>query len=85
MLSRQDFRGCHQDRLMPVCNCQQHGVKLRAVAFGQGDWVEELDQLKGPIDIAYRPVINEFRGRRTVEMHLVDWRPAELPATVADD
>ena len=64
---------------------QQHGVKLRAVAFGQGDWVEELDQLSGPIDIAYRPVINEFRGRRTVEMHLVDWRPAQLPATVADD
>jgi len=66
-------------------NCQQHGVKLRAVAFGQGDWVEELDQLEGAIDIAYRPVINEFRGRRTVEMHLVDWRPAELPATVSHE
>ncbi|MFP6603410.1 MAG: DHHA1 domain-containing protein, partial [Pirellulaceae bacterium] len=64
---------------------QQHGVKLRAVAFGQGDWTEELDQLTGPIDIAYRPVINEFRGRRTVEMQLVDWRPAQLPATVAHD
>ena len=64
---------------------QQHGVQLRGVAFGQGDWTEELDQLTEPIDIAYRPVINEFRGRRSVEIHLVDWRPAQLPATVAND
>ena len=64
---------------------KQHGVQLRAVAFGQGDWVEELDQLDGAIDIAYRPVINEFRGRRTVEMHLLDWRPAQLPASVGDE
>ena len=47
---------------------------LRSVAFGQGDWAEELVQLQGPFDIAYRPVINEFRGRRNVELHLVDWR-----------
>ena len=52
----------------------QHGVTLRSVAFGQGDWAEELAQLPGPFDIAYRPVINEFRGRRNVELHLVDWR-----------
>ncbi len=52
----------------------QHGVTLRSVAFGQGDWAEELAQLQGPFDIAYRPVINEFRGRRNVELHLVDWR-----------
>ena len=36
---------------------------------------DELAQLTGPFDIAYRPVINEFRGRRNVELHLVDWRP----------
>jgi single-stranded-DNA-specific exonuclease len=62
----------------------QHSVKLRAVAFGQGDWAEELDQVSGPIDIVYQPMINEFRGRRSVEIQLVDWRPAEaaVPATV---
>ncbi|MDP7303903.1 MAG: DHHA1 domain-containing protein, partial [Pirellulaceae bacterium] len=53
----------------------QHGVKLRAVAFGKGDWLEDLTAADGAIDVAYRAVINEFRGRRTVEMHLVDWRP----------
>ena len=52
----------------------QHGVTLRSVAFGQGDWAEELVQLPGPFDIAYKPVINDFRGRRNVELHLVDWR-----------
>jgi len=62
---------------------QQHGVTLRAVAFGQGEAADELAKIDGPLDIAFRPVINEFRGRRNVEMHLVDWRLAESPAVVA--
>jgi len=57
------------------------GTKIRAVAFGQGDWADELAQVKDPFDIAYRPVINAFRGRQTVELHLVDWR--RTPANVA--
>lgn len=56
---------------------QQHGVQIRAVAFGQGEWCEEIAQCPTPIDVAYRPVINEFRGRQNVELHLVDWRPAK--------
>ena len=31
-------------------------------------------QVNQPLDIAFRPVINEFRGMRSVEIHLVDWR-----------
>ncbi len=54
---------------------EQYGARLRAVAFGKGDWLPELAAVAGPIDVAYRPVINEFRGRRSVEVHLVDWRP----------
>jgi single-stranded-DNA-specific exonuclease len=53
----------------------QYGVTLRAVAFGGGDWIEELAIVEGPIDIAFRPVINKYRGRQNVELHLVDWRP----------
>jgi single-stranded-DNA-specific exonuclease len=53
---------------------RQHGTVLRAVAFGQGDWTEELAQASGPFDLAYRPVINDYRGRQSVEIHLVDWR-----------
>ena len=52
----------------------QHGVTLRAVAFGGGEWADELAALDGPIDVAFRPVINTFRGRRNVELHLIDWR-----------
>ncbi len=55
----------------------QHDVTLRAVAFGGGDWAEELTALDGPIDVAFRPVINTFRGRRSVELHMVDWQVTE--------
>lgn len=53
----------------------QHGVTLRAVAFGGGDWADQLAAVDGPLDVAFRPVINDFRGRQSVELHLVDWRP----------
>ncbi|OHB73026.1 MAG: single-stranded-DNA-specific exonuclease RecJ [Planctomycetes bacterium RBG_13_63_9] len=52
----------------------QHSVTLRAVAFGAAEWAEPLTHLDGPIDAAFRPVINTFGGRRNVELHLVDWR-----------
>jgi single-stranded-DNA-specific exonuclease len=55
----------------------QHRATLRAVAFGRGEWFEELEKIREPIDVVYRPVINEFQGRRSVEIHLVDWRPSE--------
>jgi single-stranded-DNA-specific exonuclease len=61
----------------------QGAKALRAVAFGQGDWVDELAQLDGPIDVAYRPVINDYRGMQSVEIHLVDWRPVGVPAAAS--
>ena len=56
---------------------EQAGVKLRAVAFGAGDREEELLRVDGPLQVAFRPVINTFRGYRSVEMHLADWKPAK--------
>ena len=53
---------------------EQHGVSLRAVAFGGGDWEEELKSANGTLAVAFKPVINDFRGRQTVEMQLADWR-----------
>ena len=52
----------------------QHGMKVRAVAFGGGDWEDELARIEGPMSIAFRPVINNFRGRVSVEIHLDDWQ-----------
>jgi single-stranded-DNA-specific exonuclease len=54
----------------------QHGVTFRAVAFGGAEWADDLAALTEPIDVAFRPVINAFGGRRNVELHLVDWRVA---------
>ena len=59
---------------------RQYGRTLRAVAFGQGEAADQLAQIDGALDIAFRPVINEFNGRRSVEMHLVDWRASGIPA-----
>jgi single-stranded-DNA-specific exonuclease len=53
---------------------EQHGVTFRAVAFGGGEWSQQLAALEQPIDVAFRPVINSFRGRQNVELHLVDWK-----------
>ncbi len=58
-----------------------HQTPMRGVAFGQGDWFDELSQAVGLIDIVYRPVINEFQGRRSVEIHLVDWRRSNRAAS----
>jgi single-stranded-DNA-specific exonuclease len=53
---------------------EQHGVSLRGVAFGGGDWEQDLSVASGPLAVAFKPVINSFRGRQTVEMHIADWR-----------
>jgi single-stranded-DNA-specific exonuclease len=52
----------------------QHKTSLRGVAFGGGEWCDALSRCSGPISIAFRPVINDFRGRRSVELHVADWR-----------
>ncbi|HVU90030.1 MAG TPA: single-stranded-DNA-specific exonuclease RecJ [Pirellulales bacterium] len=52
----------------------QHKTTLRGVAFGGGEWAERIASCPGPLSVAFRPVINEFRGRRTVELHVTDWR-----------
>lgn len=55
---------------------RQHDITLRAVAFGREEWADTLGAASGPLDVAFRPVVNTFRGRRSVELHLVDWREA---------
>lgn len=61
---------------------RQGSKVVRGVAFSAADWCDELNSVDGPIEIAYRPVINDFRGFRKVEIHLVDWRPASTLAAV---
>ncbi len=56
---------------------EQYGAKVRAVAFGKGEWASTLSEQGGRFDFAFRPQINEFRGHRSVQLHLVDFRPTE--------
>lgn len=62
---------------------EQHGVRFRAVAFGGGDWATPLAETGGPISVAFRPQINHFRGRKSVELQVCDWQPAAVPASGA--
>ncbi|MCA9173178.1 MAG: single-stranded-DNA-specific exonuclease RecJ [Planctomycetales bacterium] len=55
---------------------------LRGIAFGQAEWAEPMEAVDGPLDIAYRPLINEYRGMLSVEVRVVDWRPSE-PSSLA--
>lgn len=56
----------------------QHETSIRAVAFGKGEWADELSSDQESLyDFAFRPVINEFRGFRSVELHLIDFRPSK--------
>jgi len=67
----------------------QHGARMRGVAFGAAEWLPHLPGPGEPFHVAFRPKINEFRGRRTAELEIVDWRPdgvpvdADLPDLVA--
>lgn len=54
---------------------------MRCVGWNFGDDCEQLTSHSGPIDVAFKPVINEFRGMAKVEIQLVDWRVSESQAT----
>ncbi len=72
---------------------KHYGKTMRAIAFGQGDWADEIAAVGGPISICFAPTINRFRGQENVEMQLIDWKPcasarlpsAELASSAASD
>ena len=56
---------------------KQHQTKLRAIAFGRGEWAQELAAVTGSFAISYAPQINSFRGYERVELQLHDWKTPE--------
>ncbi len=48
----------------------------RAVFFSGAARLPELQETAELIDIAFRPSLNEWQGRRTAEMQVVDFRPS---------
>ena len=61
---------------------RQFGQKMRGVAFGKGEWADEIASHHGPISICFQPTINRFQGRESVEFHLLDWHPEDAVAAV---
>lgn len=61
---------------------KQYGATMRGVAFGGGEWYDELVKHNGPLKIAFRPIINHFQGRRNVEVQITDWQP-DAPTAAA--
>lgn len=57
---------------------RQFGETMRGVAFGKGDWADEMIKVEGPISICFQPTINRFQGRERVEFQLLDWHPAAV-------
>ena len=56
---------------------KQHDSFIRAVAFGKGEWLADLKDENQLYDFAFQPMINDFRGRKSVEIKLIDFRPSE--------
>ena len=49
----------------------QGGTSIRAVGFGMGKILEQLERSKS-ISVAYTPQVNRWRGRESVELNLKD-------------
>ncbi len=59
---------------------EQHGAELEVIAFRQANRVAEAAAGRGALDIAFTPVINTWRDRRTLELQLRDLQPHVPPA-----
>jgi len=53
---------------------RQGSTKMRAVAFGMGDRLEELMSAGGACCLAFTPQLNVWEDRRNVEIHVLDLR-----------
>jgi single-stranded-DNA-specific exonuclease len=56
---------------------RQEGRELRVIAFGMADRAEELMSGGGKCCLAFTPKINEWQGRRSVELELRDLQPGD--------
>jgi len=51
----------------------QNGARIKAIGFGLGPMIEDLKQHRR-CRIAFEPMVNDFRGIRSVEMRLLDMK-----------
>jgi single-stranded-DNA-specific exonuclease len=53
---------------------RQNGTVLKAIAFGMADRIEELMSATGKCCLAFTPKINEWQGRRSVDLVVTDFQ-----------
>lgn len=63
--------GSNNDHLQ--ASFQQDGVHLKGIGFRMGEHLEDLKQHRR-CRVAFEPIINEFNGRRSVEMQVADFQ-----------
>lgn len=56
---------------------------IRCVAFGKGDWADEIAQAQGPLAFCFSAGINYYRGFESVELHLHDWQVSTVGQSTA--
>lgn len=56
---------------------KQNRTSLRAVAFGRGEWADEIAAVDGPLAVSFAPQINSWNGFERVELQLHDWKPLQ--------
>jgi single-stranded-DNA-specific exonuclease len=54
---------------------KQHNREMKAIAFGMGENLEELMSAEGKCCLVFTPKINEWQGRRSVEVEVKDFQP----------
>ena len=57
----------------------QNGTSMRAVAFGRGEDFEKLTSENSNICVAFTPKVNEWNGRKNIEMEVIDFVPGHTP------
>ena len=61
--------GKNQDHLQVVLS--RDDKVMKGIAFGAGALAEQLKEHR-KCRVAFEPIINEFNGRRSVEMQIID-------------
>ena len=61
--------GKQQDHLQ--VSFTENGLRMKAIGFGMGNLIDDLRQHRR-CRAAFEPIINDFNGRRSVEMQLID-------------
>lgn len=61
----------------------QDGCIVPGVAFQHGDWADQMGSAASQtFDIVFEAVINEYAGKRSVQIRLLDWRTPSSRETI---